>query len=135
MKSIDELERGRASYMDHVAVSYSLPGLDEAPHSGHLIRRVVFVPHRQLLKQAIAQHHRRQKVLIHDSISALDSSLAGRHWHVNYSENAATVADVCSTDRIINLLERGHFVWVIGGPFDSAELAHRDLDLRWESHP
>lgn len=120
--------------MEHVAVSYSLPGLDEAPHSGHLFRRVVFVPHRQLPKQAIAQHHRRQKVLIHDSISALDSSLAGRYWHVNYSENSATVADVCSTDRIINLLERGHFVWVIGGPFDSAEQAESDLDLRWESH-
>jgi hypothetical protein len=99
---------GETIQYDHMAVTYSLIGiddmLDQSNHSvvSHFCRRV------RIRSKTLSRDHGGRDVLIHDAVPAGDAKFANGYWYVHYLAEPLTVrATVRPTDQILVLLDRG----------------------------
>jgi hypothetical protein len=119
--------------MNYKAVSYSLIGLDDILDPANPFRRVTLLPEWADPTESLMHQHHHRKLLIHAIVVASDRTLANGFWYVHYD---AKLQDpnclVMTTAQILILLEQGHTVQVISGPFKTEKEALYDMELRWE---
>jgi hypothetical protein len=98
---------GETIQYDHMAVTYSLIGIDDILDRSNPFRRLAFLPGKNPL-QTLSREHGGRDVLIHDAVPAGDAKFANGYWYLHYLAEPLTVrATVPQTDQILVLLDRG----------------------------
>jgi hypothetical protein len=94
--------------MIHMAVTYSLIGIDDVLDRSNPFRRLAFLPAGKNPLETLSREHGGRDVLIHDAVPAGDAKFANGYWYVHYLAEPLTVrATVRPTDQILLLLDRG----------------------------
>ena len=112
----------RSTQLHHRLVTHSLDQESGVPH------RLCFVPGSVDIR-AVAHG----LVRIETEVPLTDRSVAGRFWRGHYELGPHSGQQVVvSTEEVAGLLDQGHAVAVIGGPYDTRQEAAYLADVAWE---